>query len=112
MATKYDPEVLQTFADRLYRRTKWIGVWYGFLGFLAGVVLDGPFAVLLARDPHGGGPFAIGLFLLPLVGALVGYECGSSKAFHLRLEAQRTLCQLQIERNTRPSGSTTAESVG
>jgi hypothetical protein len=111
MATKYDPELLQTFADRLYRRAAWVLGWYALLGFLAGWLGD---AIVFSRLVLGSssaehaGP---AVWLLPLVGILLGWACGSGKAFQLKLDAQRTLCQLQIERNTRPVASAKVESA-
>jgi hypothetical protein len=40
-------------------------------------------------------------FVLGILGAVSGYSRGRDKAFHLKLEAQVALCQVQIEVNTR-----------
>jgi hypothetical protein len=105
MATTYDPEVLQTYADRLYRRAAWIRVWYIFLGLFGGVFLDVIILGLAGRQFPRENFNASGIVLLPLIGVLVGLAYGWGKMYQLRLDAQRTLCQLQIERNTRPPSS-------
>jgi len=101
----YDPDILQTYADRLYKRAKWLAGRYGFWGFVGGWAADLAITLLsmfLSRREFFAGA---GLWFLPLTFALVGGAYGWDKAFQLRLEAQRTLCQLQIERNTRPPTS-------
>jgi len=44
----------------------------------------------------------------------VGWEIGQRWAFHLRLQAQQALCQVQIEANTRRgrTGETADEPAG
>ena len=41
--------------------------------------------------------------MVGLVGGALGVVVGSNRAFALRLMAQTALCQMQIERNTRPA---------
>lgn len=89
MTTKYEPEVIQEFADRLYAQAKSIIATYTFMGAL----LLG-FAGLAIADP-----------ILGLIGALAGgatgYNLGKEKAFLLKLKAQTALCQVQTEINSR-----------
>ena len=93
--TKYDSNIIQEFADRLYSKAKWIVFKYT-------VVLGVLFAV-------GGGALARGsqaessAFVFFIIGALVGYAIGSEKAFQYKLQAQTALCQCRIEENTRKS---------
>src|SRR5258708_4093055 len=101
MAAAYNPEVLQQFADSLYRRATRIVFFYGFLGLVIGLIAGGIIAGM-ARDNAGltglNSPgFVVGMVLL---GTLAGVFLGREKAFSLKLEAQRTLCQMRIERNT------------
>ncbi len=105
MTTKYDPDLLQEYADRLYRRARWLTGWYGFLGFVGGWILDFIIAAWQARTSPPGSFQGWDQWVLPLLGVLVGYVYGSGKAYELKLDAQRTLCQLQIEVNTRPPSS-------
>lgn len=99
MATKYDPALLQDFADQLYSKARWVLARAAILGFVAGWVADLVVFSLahIASTAHAS---SSGQWILPLIGLVVGYVYGSGKAFQLKLEAQRTLCQLQIERNT------------
>lgn len=105
MATKYDPDLLQTYADRLYRQANWLIGWRSLLGFLAGWGLDAIVSRLMFSASHTEGLSGSGEWLLPLIGLAVGLLSGLGKAYQLKLDAQRTLCQLQIERNTRPTAS-------
>ncbi len=101
MRARYDPRILQTYADRLYRQASRITWEYTLLGFPAGFILDF-FAFNLMRFLRTTVlPSAAGVLTGPFLGAILGYLYGSSRAFQLRLEAQRTLCQMQIESNTR-----------
>ncbi|MGV3619745.1 MAG: hypothetical protein ACO1OB_02950 [Archangium sp.] len=94
MAAAYDPEILQKFADRLYSRAAGLPLLYGAFG--TGVLgLLGFFYSKFIQYPAF---FVVSLVAGAALGGLVGWE----KAFSLRLEAQRTLCTLQMERNTRP----------
>jgi hypothetical protein len=95
MATHYDPSIIQQFADRLYQQADQIVLAYSLLGFALGALAG---AILGAITPIG--PAAPGLLcggFLCLVFALAG----RARSFTLRLQAQTTLCQAQIEFNTR-----------
>ena len=93
---QYDPAIIEKFADRLYRSANSIILVYTLLGALIG----------------GGVGYAVGTYLeavspvltpvcgLVFVGAF-GYLQGLERAFKLKLEAQRALCLLTVERNTR-----------
>lgn len=105
MTSKYDPDILQEYADRLYKQARHVVAWDTIIGlvvgFFVGFVL---IQITMARMPPGqssGNPGAILLIAL-LIGAGLGYAVGSRRAFSFRLEAQRTLVQVQIEHNTRP----------
>jgi|GEM_PF-898358 len=110
MATRYDPNVLQKYADQLYSQARWVVASLTALGFFVGFAASCILAwALLSRSP-GAPPPGAWILLLPLVGLALGLAYGRGKAFQLRLEAQRTLCQLQIEQNTRrpvPAAATT-----
>ncbi len=98
---RYDSRVLQQFAEMLYTKAQNIVITYAVLGLVLGgiVGLVLKFTVSLGRDLS-----AIRTALTwapPLLGLAAGISTGRMKAFMLRLEAQRTLCQLQIETNTR-----------
>jgi hypothetical protein len=97
----YDPQVIEQFAEKLYRKAS---------SFVAGSVVIGaalgaafgsaPLTSLGAAWPI---PSYLGfatLLLGGLVGALIGYVIGDTRSFGYRLQAQSALCQLQSERNT------------
>jgi Glycine zipper len=85
----YDPAIVQSFADNLYRRAASIIASATVLGALLG------FAVGAAVFPSVAALLAAG------IGAAVGYSIGRERAFRLKLDAQVALCQVQIEKNTR-----------
>ena len=95
---KYDPEIIQELAECLYTRAAWIvglatavGVLFGLLcGYVQGDYLN----LLLP------GQLLVGLGVVVFTGIL-GWVVGTHKACSLRLQAQNSLCQVQIERNTR-----------
>lgn len=104
MATEYDPKILQGYAARLYRRAAGHVFVCALLGFLLGFpALAIIYKVLSMTSP----PVKVGagvLAFLLLAGLALGWAYGRGKAFELKLEAQRTLCQVQIEQNTRRAG--------
>lgn len=89
---QYDERVIQSYADALYDRAAVIVFQYtagaGVLGALGAHFSVGDQTAITTS-------FGIG--------ALIGFVLGRGKSFRLRLEAQTALCQMQIERNTRPS---------
>lgn len=89
----YDPAIIEKFAADLYSRAASIVFTYT----LAGVIIG----LLPALSPEVRGSvwhLAIGVSLF----GFLGYHIGSTRAFRMRLEAQTALCQVAIERNTRP----------
>jgi hypothetical protein len=94
MATKYDPEILQVFADRLYRQADWLAFRYAASGFVLGWV--GSAIIFSAIYRAGRSPAGVegGATFVAIIVALLGLAHGHGKAFNLRLEAQRTLCQM------------------
>lgn len=104
MSIRYDPQILQKFADRLYSQAD-------------SVIL---ICVILGAAIGGFGGFDMGGIVGAVVGLLIlgalGFAVGLSIAFQLKLRAQSVLCQKQIEENTRKtiehiSPSTTATSM-
>ncbi|RME70530.1 MAG: hypothetical protein D6776_11555 [Planctomycetota bacterium] len=98
---EYDPRVLREYAEGLYRRARRLAWSYGFLGLLLGVlayVLLATGSLLLQQRPTNAEP-SPALLVLALIGLWIGYSIGYAKGAALRLEAQRALCQVQIERH-------------
>jgi hypothetical protein len=95
---RYDPAVIQRYAQTLYAEAWMAVVSYTLMGTFPGLLV-----ALLARSIDFG--VALGM-LAALVGCIVGYMFGAQRAFTLRLQAQMALCQVAIERNTRRSART------
>ena len=103
--TEYDGGVIEEYARKLYDRIGWIIVMTTFVYASSAVLavfawvrlteLAGPGRVVQVEAP---GTWYI---LAAAAGALIGALRGNGKAFDRKLEAQRALCLLQIERNTR-----------
>jgi Na+/glutamate symporter len=103
----YDPAILQKFADKMYARAMQVIVAWAVLGFFLGGIIGGAalFAAaqgLLRELGLGGGSGACVVSLgSAVLGCIIGVLIGIEKAFWLKLEAQKILCQLQTEVNTR-----------
>ena len=89
MSVKYEPKVIQKFADKLYSQANSIAFSYGFLGAIVGAIV-GQLAF------KNGGALIFGA-----VACLLGVAIGVSKGAELRLKAQLALCQMHLEWNTR-----------
>jgi hypothetical protein len=98
MTTTYDPAVLQRAADDLYSRAALVEASTMILWGLAGLAATALYARAGAHLPSTPDEW---LWIAGVGSAVAGYLRGRTLAFRLRLDAQRTLCQLQIERNTR-----------
>lgn len=98
---KYDESILQKSVNRLYSQANSIVASMVLLGILLGGTA-GFFAALFAATQ--GFPGSLGAWITGgcLVGGLVGYPLGESRAFAIRVQAQTMLVSMQIERNTRP----------
>lgn len=94
---EYDPQILQTFANKLYARANGITASWTVVGAIVGGVAG--VAVHVALESRS--PVSIAVAASVLSG-VAGYVIGSSRAFVLKLQAQQALCQRQIELNTRP----------
>ncbi len=106
MSIEYDPAVLQRFADNLYSRARFIAlqyaVIYGALGWAAWIGVMIAYAFYRHTKGTAGDLDSSDVrMMIVIVSAIVGWFVGANKGFTLRLDAQRTLCQLQIEKNTR-----------
>lgn len=95
---EYDAAILQDMADNLYRRAGAIlrermalGVFLGLaIGLLPAAFVDGFLGV----------GTVIGV-LLAIVGAVIGRPSAADRVLRHRFDAQRALCQRQIEKHLR-----------
>lgn len=94
---QYDPVVIQSYADALYRAADRIVLVTALLGGLLGGIVG----YALGAAMGSGSSVIFGLVGLG-AGGFIGHSRGMSKTFQLRLEAQLALCQVEIEFNTRP----------
>ena len=108
MPTGYDADILQTYADDLYKQARYIVITttirYGLLTFLVLTVLSAILSTYISRGPRAtdeGSSLVLAVLIITLIGIAVGISEGRKKAFELKLKAQQLLCQRQIEINTR-----------
>lgn len=97
-APKYDPSIIRQHATDLYARAaRTVFIWTVIVGAVATL---GAIALIFPKYPTGD-PTRMGVLVLGVLGLMVGYMFGSSRAFAIRLQAQLALCQVAIEENTR-----------
>src|SRR4051794_36049382 len=91
MPADYDRSVLQEYADRLYRQAMVsIGLWT-ISGAMLGVFAGKIYGIAIRRDDL--------LLTLAIGGGLIGFLVGYRRSFWLKLEAQKTLCQMTTEQH-------------
>ena len=116
MSVQYDSNVLQQYADELYRQARGIVIGtalrYGVLVLVSGFLLLSVFSGTLrhfsgeaATNAAANGQGVV--FFLTAIGVFAGVGVGRRKAFSLKLQAQQILCQREIELNTRSSSEKT-----
>lgn len=93
----YDPSFLVEHASRLYAEANRVIALFTILGLVLGGS-GGWVGDAIGKIDAGPVPVIVGL----LFGGLIGFSIGRDRAFQRKLEAQKTLCQLQTEINTRP----------
>ena len=98
---KYDPKIIEKFCDQLYTRAdRLVLACVVFFTLAFGVVGGSLLASVSQNDSTRVAVFLVTLFF----SCAIGYGFGQHLAFKYRLQAQITLLQLEIERNTRKSG--------
>jgi hypothetical protein len=103
MAVTYDETVIIEFATRLYRQAASMVAVCALFGAVLGALVAAIGASWYAT--RSGHPLnLVPVLVVGVVGGALGAVVGNNRAFALRLMAQTALCQMQIERNTRPAG--------
>jgi gas vesicle protein len=92
----YDASVIQEFAERLYSQATSIIFTSTVLGGIIGAIVGAVAAEALKAT----NATVMGAMIGAAVGGLFGFSRGRERAFKLKLEAQRALCEVQIEKNT------------
>jgi hypothetical protein len=104
MPTEYDPQVLQEYADELFKQARYIvirsALKYGIIMLLFSFL--GCFVMARLVGPEVSDTIPAIVIFTTLIGIAAGVDAGRREAFHLKLQAQELLCQRQIERNTNP----------
>lgn len=100
---QYDPSEIQKFADRLYLKADMVVVFATisglFVGLFAAAICISAFKIVFPE--FGPLPGAIvGIVSLLLFGG-IGYVIGDWRSFAFRLQAQQSLCWVQVEVNLR-----------
>lgn len=93
----YDANIIQEFADRLYKRANSIIAMYTLVGLFLGSV---PVFFLMTESGIETTTAAIVTGIVALFGGLIGFSIGRERVFRMKLQAQTALCQLKIEQNT------------
>jgi hypothetical protein len=98
-AAGYDPRVIERYAEQLLRKSDSVRVGMAVGGGIFGTIVGSvPLTPLESVWPIPGS-FGVATILLgALIGILVGYVVGEGRAFRYRVEAQRALFQLDIEK--------------
>jgi hypothetical protein len=97
----YDPRVIEQFAEKLYRKASAFVVGSIVIGGAVGAAFGAVPLTSLGEAWPIPSAFGVATLLLgALLGGVVGYVVGDTRAFGYRLQAQAALCQLQTERNT------------
>lgn len=99
--TTYDPNVIATFAERLYAQATRIIILLSILGFIVGGIMGAALGGTMGGHSDSSTFALVGGLFGALAGTLSGYSMGQERAFMLKLQAQTALCQMQIESNTR-----------
>ncbi len=96
----YDPSMIQHFAAQLYKKADGIETAHSIFGLLIGLFLvPAAFGVVGLTEPNS---VKVAMVFGILGGFLIGRSIGAAKALQHRIEAQKALCFVQIEMNTRP----------
>jgi len=98
---QYEPEVIEQFAAKLYRKASTMLFGSTVLGIALGAAFGGVPLTSLGEAWPISRAFGFATLLLgALAGAVIGHVIGEARAFGYRLQAQSALCQLEHERSS------------
>ncbi|MDP6587998.1 MAG: hypothetical protein QF666_00975, partial [Alphaproteobacteria bacterium] len=92
----YDPTVIRSFADELYRIASRIVLMTILKYALVGAVIGAFLGSTIWNSE------LLGAAIVGVIAGIIGKFVGDEKAFEYKLQAQTALCQVQIEENTKP----------
>jgi hypothetical protein len=92
---KYDSQLIQKFADRLYAEANRVVIHSTVVATMVGIIAGYVIATVTHVQTIG---FAL---VCAVVAGGMGYVRGREKAFTLKMQAQQVLCLMYTERNTR-----------
>lgn len=98
----YEPAVIESHAAMLYLQAAKIVVRLAIMGAIVGIAAGGSAGAVFGGATISG-QLLVGAILGGLIGFTIGTSIGTARGFVLRLQAQVALCQVAIERNTRPA---------
>ena len=103
----YNPNLIEAFAEALYKQaeaiTRRYSIWGFVLLFFPALLYMWSTGLSVYLSPLLGVLLYVGVaMVLGVLGAWTGHEAAKGKVFKLKLDAQTALCQMRIERNTRP----------
>jgi hypothetical protein len=101
MQVQYDPNVIGAAAAKLYQRAAALALTCGLLGGFSAAIFFAIIAAALSPGDIRTTAMLVGVGIGGIVGGAAGVVVGRTRAFLLRLEAQRMLVLVQIEMNTR-----------
>jgi len=97
--SNFQPEIIEKVADELMKKAKSVITTNALVGFFLLFSLS---AILSSAGNNGSfDGVLLPSFLVGLLGAGIGYMVGKTKALSLKVEAQKLLLDIQIEKNTR-----------
>lgn len=95
----YNPDIIQVFAQKLYSKADSIEALYAIIGLVVGLALFASFGA-----SRGTADVTVIMSIAgAILGVYIGKQIGISRSIQYRIEAQKALCFVQIEKNTRPS---------
>jgi uncharacterized integral membrane protein len=103
---KYDQKILLDAAQRFHNQAKWVvytcAAKYAITATIAAFIGFAAWANIAPATVNG---IDIASVLIPcgILGLLIGVAVGTARAFHLRVETQKLLVLVEVERNTRRS---------